>query len=105
MSRLDLARYCVGRTFLGAERTASAFVGVNRIAEKIGTAPCRAFLLFYMSLIFVSEILDSSQNRVGSSLTETAECAVLDGIAKLLKQLDIALFAQLSEEEERLKKL
>ena len=52
---------------------------------------CRTALLFDMRFVFISEIFQGAQNRVGSGLSQAAKSCFLDILGKVFQQLDIAL--------------
>ena len=50
-------------------------------------------MMIDMIFIFVSEIFDGGQHRVGSCLTETAQRTIFDLVAEFFKQFDVAILA------------
>ena len=61
-----------------AEATADALLFVDGVGQQIHALLGGALLVVDVSLVFVTEVTDGGQNRVGSSLAQAAQCAVLD---------------------------
>ena len=84
MRILDGAADRADGTVARAHGTAAALVGDDLVFDQVGALARGALLVVDMRLIFIAEVFDGGENRVRGCLAETAERAVLDGIAQLL---------------------
>lgn len=73
MRLFDLAADGVCRAVSCALGAALAELWVDGVVEECLTYACRASLLYDVSLILISEVLQSRKNRVRCCLTESAE--------------------------------
>ena len=77
------------RTVLSAEAAANAVVLDDLIAEQLLANACRTSALFDVSLILISELLDSRKNRVRSGLAESAERRALHVVSQAVDKIEI----------------
>ncbi len=91
MTRCDIVGSGDGSSgaVLSAETAADALVLIDNEGKEILTDACRALLINNVSYILITEETESGKNRVGSSLTETAEGVGLNEGAELFELLDI----------------
>ena len=90
---LLLAADAVGRALLGAEHAAGAGLGVDVVRDQRLALAGRAALLVDMRFVFIAEVPDGREHRVGRRAAEGAERALEDVVGELLEQLDVALAA------------
>ena len=84
---------CITGAVLSTLTATDTLVSVDNDTGKILTAACGATLLEYVSLILLTEVAESRENRVRSSLTKTAERGGSDGVCKLLELFNVTCLA------------
>ena len=75
----------INRAVLSALAAADTLVLIDNDGKKALTYACRTLLVYNVSDVLLAEELECCKNRVGSSLTETAEGVSLDIVAELLE--------------------
>ena len=81
MRSLDHAGDRIDRTFSRTCGTSSALFRINVIMQQIGAGMRRTALLIDMRFKFIAEVAECGEYRIRRRLSQTAECAVADGIA------------------------
>ena len=79
----------VNRAVLCTLTAADTLVLIDNERNELLTNACGTLLFGNVSDIFVTEELEGRENRVGSSLTETAEGVCLDVVAELFESVEI----------------
>ena len=82
MRILDGAFNGTHRAISGTEGTSFTFILQDDDLHQVFANAGRAFLVNYMGDIFVAEIFECGQNRVGSGLTQATEGVLLDVLAE-----------------------
>ncbi len=77
------------RTVLSAQTAANALVLGDLIAEQLLTYSGRTSALLDVSLILISELLDSREYRVRSGLAESAERRALHVVSQAVDKIEI----------------
>ena len=90
MRRTQYAGDGPGGTGAGAQGTAAALVGVDHILQQGLADTGGAAFVHHMGYIFLTEMLQSGQNRVGGGLTQSAQGAALQVVAQLLDGVQIS---------------
>ena len=81
------------RTGSRTERTTFTFIRIDLILKEIFTYSGRAFFIYNVSNILVSEISQSRKHRIRSRLSETAQSGSLDVLRQRLETVDILQLA------------
>ncbi len=71
----------------------SAFFLIYTVSDQVLTNARRASLIFDMGLVFVSEIRDCAQDRIGCGLAEGTQRGLRYNPAQFFKELDISFFS------------
>ena len=72
MELLEFSGYCISRTYLLACSALLALFRDNAILDESLTDTGRTFFIFYMGFIFISEVADGAQYRIGGGAAESA---------------------------------
>jgi len=80
----------LGGAFSAASRTTRAFCSIDGIIQKFRACTGGASSFEDMGFIFIPEIADGGQDRVGGSLTQAAQRTGFYRRAQLLEHFDIA---------------
>src|SRR5450759_1051916 len=86
-----LARDRVFGAFAPAERTAVAVFGDDVERDECLAHARRAALFLDVGFVFVAEITDRAEDRIGGRFAQAAERTVFDGLTHLFQQLDVTL--------------
>ena len=86
---LELAGDGIRRALAGAGRTADTLVFVDGVGDEVAALAGGAVVLTDVGFELIAEVPDGREDRVRGRLTETAERAVLDGVAQLFELLDV----------------
>jgi len=70
---MNIPRDAVGGALAGAQRTAGALLWVYHVPKQAFTYARRTFFIGYMGLVFVVEVAQGGQHRIGRRLAQPAQ--------------------------------